>query len=397
MKRILYILLSISLIASSGFARAGKSYSRSSSHSSSSSSSYSRSYSKPTSNYQRSYARPVYTAPRPTPVMQRSTVTKNVTINKTTNVTHTNNRNNNGNDGGSNGGNNGGGSGMGIGGTIMGVAGGIVAGNLLTSALMGDHRNAGYAPAGGYHEVAPGIPAAGQPVAPAMAGATEGSYVTDGKGGFVETPTTQASVQTVEPTQTGTTVTTAQVIESEPECIWSKWYMWIIYGLTGAIVVMAIMKLYPRWKVARERKIELQEMIESENNLQLFKSIFLKVQQSYSTGSNISLINLTTKEIYDYIQLSKSNTEDEGLTNVVEDVSVLSITNIDTFEIDGVKYQKCKIRFSMIDYTEDSSGKVYHGSKETQEKAVEYWTFKSNSKNYWVLCEIQQHNGYVHQ
>ena len=41
---------------------------------------------------------------------------------------------------------------MGIGGTIAGVAGGIVVGNLLTSALMGDHRNAGYAPAGGYHE-----------------------------------------------------------------------------------------------------------------------------------------------------------------------------------------------------------------------------------------------------
>jgi hypothetical protein len=414
LKHILVLFLVLALASIDAFARAGSSYSRSSSHSSysspsrssssyssGSSSSYSRtqSYSGPTPTY----SRPASVAPRPTYSRPAP-----VTVNRTTNNYSSNsggnsgsmwNRNNNNNN--DNGGGNSGGGGMGIMGTIAGVGGGIVVGNLLTSALMGDHRNEGHAPAGGYASTSQGYPVAGQPVAPAMAGATTGNYVTDGSGGFVPAPTatelnpTSSVSQPAGYSEPHSTATLAPTVIPDPW--YAAWYMWLLYIISGIALLVLLYRLYQRWQVARLRSIELAEMLESERNLSIFRTIFIRVQTAYASGSNMPLIHLTTSDMYDHIQLAKSNTEDEGLINVVDDVTVLSIITTNAWEEDGISHQQAKIRFSMIDYTVDSDGTVTHGSKSVPETSVEYWDFQSNSTGSWVLAHISQHPGHVHQ
>lgn len=428
LKRILTLFLSVALIASSAFARAGSSYSRSSSShssygSSSSSSSYSRptqSYSRPAPTQQRSYAKP--NPPRPTaaPVSRPAPTATHTTVNRTTvvhknynnggsNGYNNNRNNNNNNDNGNNGGGFGSnGGGMGIGGTIAGVAGGIVVGNLLTSALMGDHRNAGHVPAGGYQSTPAGVPLAGQPVAPAMAGAESGSYVTDGNGGVVPAEQYKATTTGDQPTPStndqsmsgavSSVSPTPLATASEPHSFdWFSWYMWLVYIALGIGLIMAIIALYRRWRVARDRKLEVAQMLEDEHNLGVFKHIFTQIQSSYASGANINLVHLLTASMYSYITLQRSETEDNGLINIIEEVKVLSAVNVRSWESDGIQFQQVKIRFSMIDYTVDSDDVVHHGSKTTPETAVEYWTFQSSSKGVWVLASIDQHAGYVHQ
>jgi len=415
LKRIFTLFLALAMISTTAFARAGKSYSRSSSksHSSSSYSSQSRSYSSPSySRPSQSYTRPSGTSfsqphtktttptSRPAPVVTaapRSTTTVNRTTNNYSNDRGSNGYNRNDNDGPGFGGN--GGGGMGIGGTIAGVAGGIVVGNLLISALMGHPANASHVPAGGYHESAPGVPSAGQPVAPAMAGATEGSYVTDGHGGVI--PASEyiapvgASVGSSEP-QTSASVPVV-IAPVEPSFDWFSWYMWLIYIALGIALVIGLVRLYKRWQVSRLRKLEVAQMLQEEQNLGLFRTIFSKVQQFYTAESRVGLIDVTTPEMYQHIMMTKSSNDDQGLTNIVEEVQVLSLVSVSSWETDGVQFQQVKIRFSMIDYVVDQDDNVIHGSKDTPEKSVEYWTFESRSKDSWQLCSIDQHAGYVAQ
>ncbi len=414
MKRILTLFLAVALIASSGFARAGKSYSRSSSSSWGSSSS-SHSYSRPTQSYtrpapvQHTYTKPNSPRPVATPVTHPAPTTTHTTVNRTT-VIHKNynnggssnsysNRNNN-NDNGNNGGSNG--SGMGIMGTIAGVGGGIVVGNLLTSALMSDHRNAGYAPHGGYQSSPTGVPLAGQPVAPAMANAESGSYVTDGNGGVIPAEQYQ-TVTNSQPTPSlndqSTSIPVAQLTptSTKHEFSWSAWYMWIAYIAIALSFIVLLIRLYSRWLVSHERKLEVAQMLEEEQNLAIFNRIFNQVQNSYASSANVSLVHLVTAPMYAHITLQRSETEDNGLTNIIEDINVHSITNVNSWETDGVKFQQVKIRFSMIDYAIDDQGEVHRGSKTTPETAVEYWTFQSSSKGVWVLSSIDQHTGYVRQ
>lgn len=375
MNKFTTIAVSLLILTADTFARMGSSYHRSSSFSSRSSSSYSRpssSYSRPSTS---SYSRPSYTTPsRPSTSYSRPAPTvQHVTVNKTKNVT-----NNNHDSGGS--GNNGGG-GMGIGGTILGVAGGVVAGNLLTSALMGDHRNSGYAPSGGYRESAPGVPAQGQPVSPAMVGQSEGSYVTDGKGGYMAAPVTQAPA-------------VVNMVPAEED---HRFLRFLAYTAIALILLSIIYWTVRKYMTYRERKNEVAQMLEEERNLSKFESMFKTIQTAYSSNSKISLITMMVPDIYKDIMLTKSANEDQALTNVVEDIEVHSLTNISSWVEDNKKYQQVKIRFSMIDYTIDDKGELTHGSKDKRETAVEYWTFVSSSKNDWVLSSIKQHSGYVHQ
>lgn len=384
------------------FARAGKSYSRSSSSYSSSRSS-SSSYSRPAQSYSRpTYTRPATPPPRAVaPVARPQTVINRTTINRTT-VNRSNdsgggnynNRNNN-----DNGNNNGGGSGMGIMGTIAGVGGGIVVGNLLTSALMGDHRNAGHAPAGGYASTPAGYPVAGQPVAPAMAGATSGNYVTDGQGGYTSAPT-EASQSGLAPVsgpamgnELGATPAPATVIEEKSNGFLT-WLMWFL-GATALIAIGVV--LIRKYLTYRARQKEIEEMIDAEANISKFEQIFKTIQSSYESGARVNLIKLMTMPMYNTIMETKSLNEEKGLTNIMDGLQIHSVVNQSAWVDDGIKYQQVKIRFSMIDYVVNEKEELIHGSKDKRETAVELWTFQSSSKDDWILSRIDQHGGYVHQ
>lgn len=404
MKKMLSIILVLVMIAPNGFARAGKSYSRSTGFTS-----------RPTPSpvYKPVMKTPVYnTAPRPmanqtshapvaavhptpvatvhpTPIAATTPVsnTTHTTINKTT-VIHR--------DGGNGYGNNGGG--MGIGGTILGVAGGVVAGNVLTEMLMGDHRNAGYAPAGGYASTPQGYPVAGQQVAPAMVGATSGNYVTDGKGGIISAPTpsddTSEAIHNNGVVNNYTSGASSVIAPVEEDHSFLK-VMGYILG--GVILIAIIIWLIGRYRTMMTRKNEIKDMLELETNLTIFKNMFISIQNSYMNELNPNLIHLVTKPMYEEIIQTRDKNADEGLTNIMEDIQIHSMVTQKNWEEDKKKFQQVKIRFSMIDYTINEKGELEHGSKTNPETVVEYWTFESVKKGEWALSSINQHNGYVHQ
>jgi predicted lipid-binding transport protein (Tim44 family) len=308
--------------------------------------------------------------------VSKTIVHKNVTVNKT--VNNNGNSRNNDNDGGGNSG----GGGMGFLGTAAAMTTGVVAGNLLTSALMGDHRNAGYAPAGGYASTPAGYPVAGQPVAPAMAGATEGSYVTDGKGGYIP------AEQYTQSQQPALVVQATPVKEDKP-FDWS-WLFKFLAGIASGVIIYMILKaLLTRWNNYMERKREVAKMIEEEGNLHIFKHIFAQVQMSYASGANIELTHMVSPELYRDILTKKSETQDNGLTNVVKDINVINLVTTGSWETNGVKFQEVKIRASMIDYVIDEEDRIHHGSMTEPDVFSEYWTFSSPSKGVWVLESIK--------
>ena len=189
MKKVLTLLLSLLLVVSSAFARAGSSYKSGGYHTSSSSysnsKSYSSSYTAPkTAPSYASTSKPSYASTsKPS---YASTAPKTVIVNKHYTVNHASSGGIGNNIGG------GGSGGMGILGTGLAVAGGVVAGNLITKALTDDHRNEGYAPQGGYvnNSNGNGYPAPNQSVSPQVVPnpQPDTQYITDGNGGYKPVP-----------------------------------------------------------------------------------------------------------------------------------------------------------------------------------------------------------------
>ncbi len=423
MNKLLMVILIITMVSTDGMARAGKSYSRSTGFTSRPAPVYKPA---PAPVYRPTpaptMAKPVYTPKpvyKPTPtvapvahpvaptapavhptapaVATPVATSTHTTINRTTIIHRDGGGNGYGNNGG-NYGNNGGG--MGIGGTMLGVAGGVVAGNVLTEMLMGDHRNAGYAPVGGYASTPQGYPVAGQPVAPAIAGATTGNYVTDGKGGIVPAPiSSENPTEMTTGTSSGLAPTGAgqPVMMLAPEEENHTFLKFLGYAAGAIISIWLIFWLIGKYKTWTARKNEIKEMLELEHNLTKFKEIFMTVQNSYSQDLNSSLIQVTNKDMYNFIKQTKDKNEDQGLTNIMEDIEIHSMVTMKNWEANNKKYQQVKIRFSMIDYTINEKGELEHGSKDKRETAVEYWTFESSNKDVWSLIEMNQHTGYVHQ
>lgn len=427
MKKLLVIFLSLSMIFASAFARAGSSYSKSGSSRSSSSYSNSKSYSSSYSSPSRSYSSSSsYTAPKsysyqtksaassntykpqPKPAPSTATYSKPTDSSRTTSTTTTtspngtttinkttvvNNRSySNDRDYGNGGGFGGNGGGMGIGGTIAGVAGGIVVGSLLTEALLNDKHNAPFIPAGGYQMTPEGHPAAGQPVAPQMAGATEGNFVTDGKGGVMPAPTPATAITPTEPSmfQSANSAIGFPVAEDSP------WYIDLLVFLawvTGiALVIYALVKLFKFIKYRMNLRKENKAFEIQEKRLDMLADYFKQIQTAYSLNDKESLRKLCSHEQYRRFELTKHNNFEElgeGFTNIVDDIKIINIVTMSSSDEGQIEKHRVKINFSMLDYIVNSEGEVTHGSKEKPIVDSEIWEFLSQDNgSTWKLDRV---------
>ena len=92
-------------------------------------------------------------------------------------------------------------------------------------------------------------------------------------------------------------------------------------------------------------------------------------------------------EISDVVSENLEN----GIQNVIEDISIINATIVDNKSDDNAHYCSVKFNYKMIDYCIDENGIVTHGSKDAYTIGIEVWTFKTSNYRDWKLTAIEQY------
>jgi len=79
-----------------------------------------------------------------------------------------------------------------------------------------------------------------------------------------------------------------------------------------------------------------------------------------------------------------------GVRNIVSDVHLDAGDLSEAWSEDGREYATVSMRFSMVDVTYDSAGRVVTGMPGQRVASTEFWTFMRVPGGHWVLSAIQQ-------
>lgn len=120
------------------------------------------------------------------------------------------------------------------------------------------------------------------------------------------------------------------------------------------------------------------------------KDMFLNIQKAWS-GKNIgALKNLITDEMLLNFQKQIEELNNNGVTNIVDNISVRRMELVDAWVEKESIYVTYKIEAAMSDYDEDSSGKIIRGNKDRAVDFQELWSFVSRDSVKWELSAINQ-------
>ena len=103
-----------------------------------------------------------------------------------------------------------------------------------------------------------------------------------------------------------------------------------------------------------------------------------------------ALRTLATPEMLSYFSEQLSDQASQGARNEVSDVRLLQGDLAQAWREGNREYATVAMRFSMIDVTRDTSGRVVDGSLLEHVTATELWTFVRSSGGQWILSAIQQ-------
>jgi predicted lipid-binding transport protein (Tim44 family) len=121
-----------------------------------------------------------------------------------------------------------------------------------------------------------------------------------------------------------------------------------------------------------------------------FEQTLAAVQDAWSRGDMNALGRLVTPEMLSYFSDQLSDYASRGERNLVTDVRLLSGDLAQAWTEQGREYATVAMRFSMIDVTRDSAGRVVDGSPTEHVTATELWTFVRARGGRWILSAIQQ-------
>lgn len=123
---------------------------------------------------------------------------------------------------------------------------------------------------------------------------------------------------------------------------------------------------------------------------QAFERILQQVQAAWSAHDLNRLQSLATPEMVAYFSDQLSAQASRGVRNVVTDVRLEQGDLSEAWSEDDREYATVAMRFSMIDVTTDSGGRVVEGSPTQRTSATELWTFMRAQGGNWILSAIQQ-------
>jgi predicted lipid-binding transport protein (Tim44 family) len=123
---------------------------------------------------------------------------------------------------------------------------------------------------------------------------------------------------------------------------------------------------------------------------QAFERSLQDIQAAWYAQDVGVLRGLLTPEMLSYFAEQLSDLASRGLRNVVADVRLDQGDLSEAWTESGQDYATVAMRFSMQDYTIDSSGRVTDGSPNERVSRTEVWTFMRARGGRWLLSAIQQ-------
>jgi len=121
-----------------------------------------------------------------------------------------------------------------------------------------------------------------------------------------------------------------------------------------------------------------------------FESLLQQVQAAWSKQDLGAMQQLMTPEMVGYFNEQLTTQSTRGLRNTVTDVKLEQGDLSEAWSEGGREYATLAMRFSMLDVTRDSGGRVVDGDLAVRTMATELWTFVRASGSRWILSAIQQ-------
>ena len=123
---------------------------------------------------------------------------------------------------------------------------------------------------------------------------------------------------------------------------------------------------------------------------QQFEQLLKSIQAAWSAHDMSALQAMTTPEMVSYFGEQLSEQVSRGIRNSVTDVNLVSGDLSQAWSEQGRDYATVAMRFSMIDVTRDTTGRIVDGSADEHVTATELWTFVRSRGGHWILSAIQQ-------
>jgi predicted lipid-binding transport protein (Tim44 family) len=125
-------------------------------------------------------------------------------------------------------------------------------------------------------------------------------------------------------------------------------------------------------------------------DFQEFEQLLQASQAAWSARDLNALRGMSTPEMVGYFSEQLSDLASKGLTDTVTDVRLESGDLAQAWAESGREYATVAMRFSMVDVTRDSAGRVVDGSVTERVLVTEVWTFVRARGGHWILSAIQQ-------
>jgi predicted lipid-binding transport protein (Tim44 family) len=125
-------------------------------------------------------------------------------------------------------------------------------------------------------------------------------------------------------------------------------------------------------------------------DFQSFEKLLQSVQAAWTQHDLNTLRMVATPEMVAYFGEQLAEQTSRGERNAVTDVKLEQGDLSEAWAEDGREYATVAMRFSMLDVTRDSTGRVTAGSPDQRGMATEIWTFLRAPGGRWVLSAIQQ-------
>lgn len=125
-------------------------------------------------------------------------------------------------------------------------------------------------------------------------------------------------------------------------------------------------------------------------DFEAFGQLLVDVQTAWSANDLRALAGLTTAEMAGYFREQLDAQMARGLRNSVSHVKLEQGDLAEAWAEDGREYATVAMRFSMLDVTRDSAGRIVEGDLAQRTMTTEIWTFVRPLGGRWVLSAIQQ-------
>ena len=121
-----------------------------------------------------------------------------------------------------------------------------------------------------------------------------------------------------------------------------------------------------------------------------FEQLLKGVQAAWSNQDLRALGQIASPEMVSYFADQLAEQTSRGVRNSVTDVKLEQGDLAEAWSEGGREYATVAMRFSMLDVTRDSGGRVVDGDLALRTMATEVWTFVRAPGGRWLLSAIQQ-------